>query len=391
MGKNRNSKKFRKKLNKRNQMKNQHINHNMTDWFNRMVYKTFDMKKYSELQKSEKNKFDITDTDEKLKEYERVNKVGNELLENIVKNKNVIRRLLKFMIKNQRNIGFEQFTNFFQKLIYSPYNLVGNKHNKYFDEFYDFISEFSISDIVKSDTNDGEEIVLFRMMDENEYLNLLVGNGIESPSYTTQPYYLQFMRTTNTLMNVDVKSIFVMCKFNTNDIIHHFGMGREGEVIMKKGSKPTFIKKFNEYGVEELKGDFCEDVVNYLPLSHSQLNNGFTYMDGLVQNGYKKILDEYVNDNGQYYRIGGGVDRWCETYQNSIYDVIRDLDVDDYDSNPHITQQLENSTILHKLYNGGGEETFTEKEKEIFNDESRFRIIKSMDELGVTQKVQLNN
>ena len=54
MGKNRNSKKFRKKLNKRNQRKNQHINHNMTDWFNRMVYKTFDMKKYSELQKSEK-------------------------------------------------------------------------------------------------------------------------------------------------------------------------------------------------------------------------------------------------------------------------------------------------------------------------------------------------
>ena len=55
-----------------------------------------------------------------------------------VKNKNVIRRLLNFMIRNQRIISFEQYSDFFQKLIYSPYNVVGNKHNKYFDEFYDF-------------------------------------------------------------------------------------------------------------------------------------------------------------------------------------------------------------------------------------------------------------
>ena len=176
----RNTKSFKKRINKRNQMMKNHLNHNPFDWFNGTLDKIFDWEKYQELNELNMKNFDVNETELKLKNYEKLDKVGNELIENIIKNKNVIRRLLKFMIKDGR-IGFGKFSEFFQRFIYHPFNQIGNKYNKYFDEYYDFISEFSVGDIVKSkswfeesDTYD-EEIVLFRMMDENEYLNLLVG------------------------------------------------------------------------------------------------------------------------------------------------------------------------------------------------------------------------
>ena len=84
------------------------------------------------------------------------------------------------------------------------------------------------------------------------------------------------------------------------DIIINYDMSKEGEVVIKKGSKPTMIKKFNEYGIDDVVDDLGKDVLNFLPLTKEEVNNGFTYMDGLKEKDmiYLKNITEMKVDNG---------------------------------------------------------------------------------------------
>ena len=75
--------------------------------------------------------------------------------------------------------------------------------------------------------------------EESEYLNLLVGNGIESPSFTTNPFSTIF-RGNYTLFDTSKKSVFVLCKFKMGDIIINYDMSKEG------GSYQKGFKTYND-------------------------------------------------------------------------------------------------------------------------------------------------
>ena len=323
----RNNKSFKKRMNKRNQLMKNNQKFNTTDWFNKTFSKVFNHSKNIQLINSISE--EGMDCSEVLELYKKRNDLGNELIENILRNKGIIKKLMLFLLQRDE----ENYNKIFQQYIYLPYNIIGNKHYKKFNEFYEFISQFSLGKLSPT-LNLNEEITLFRVMDENEYLNFLIGNGVESPSFTKNPFYLQFMRGNNTYMNIDKKSIFVMFKFKMKDLIIDFQMCGEGEVVIKKGSIPTLVQKYSEYGIEDVKDDFGEGVVDYLPLTTNELNNGFTYMDGLIEKGYSEITKYYTKKGNQWFKISTHKS-WMNQYLKDINEVIQ---VNESESHKHISQ-----------------------------------------------------
>ena len=317
MSKNRNSKKFRKNLNKRNQ---QQSNYGTTKWFNKTFSKIFNYNKNKLLIGYMGENDESLSSKEKLEVFKKRNDLSNEMIDNILNNKVIIKKLMLFLLKYNE----DSYSKIFERYIYLPYNVVGNKHYEKFDEFYEFISQFSLGDIIPSMKNDSDEISLFRVMDEEEYNNFLSGKGVESPSFTKNPLYLQFMRGNNTYMNINKKSIFVMFKFRMKDIVIDFQMSGENEIVIKKGSIPTFIKKYSEYGIEDVKNDLGEGVVNYLPITTYELNNGFTYMDGLIEKGYKDLTKIYFQQNNQWFKLSSDKS-WVNQYLKDISEVVSEF------------------------------------------------------------------
>jgi hypothetical protein len=330
MGKNRNSKKFRKKLNRKNQtMKNQQ-NMNTIDWFNKNFGKVFNHNKNQKLIEYMNENDEGLSSEQKLEVFKKRNDLGDEIIGDILKNKTMIKRLMLFLFQYDE----DYYSKIFQQYLYLPYNVVGNKHHNKFNEFYEFISQFSLGDIIPRMKNDTDEVSLFRMMDEEEYNHLLNGGGVVSPSFTKNPFYLQFMRGNNTYMDVSKKSIFVMVIFKVRDCILDFEMSGESEVVIKKGSIPTFIKKYCEYGIEDVKKDLGEGVIDYLPISRNELNNGFTYMDGLIKKGYSDLRKTHIRNGNQWFKITS--DRsWINKNLLGINEVVSKYGDD---SNKHIKQ-----------------------------------------------------
>lgn len=314
--KKRNTKSFKTKSNKRNQTNRNHQNHNSTDWFNKTFNNVFNYKKNKQLIEWMGENDESLSSKEKLEVFKKRNDLSSEMIDNILKNKLVIKKLMLFLLKYNE----DSYTKVFQQYIYLPYNVVGNKHYEKFNEFYEFISQFSLGDISPTSNLD-EEISLFRVMDEDEYNNFLIGNGVDSPSFTKNPMYLQFMRGNNIYMDINKKSIFVMFKFRVKDIVIDYQMSGENEVVIKKGSIPTFIQKYSEYGIEDVKNDLGEGVVDYLPITTNELNNGFTYMDGLLEKGYSEITKYYTKMGNQWFKISSDKS-WVTQYLNDISEVV---------------------------------------------------------------------
>ena len=345
MSKKRNTKSFKKRINKRNQMNKKHNFQSTTDWFNKNFTKYFNQKNNQLLIKYMNENDESLTSKEKLEVFKKRTDLGNEIIDEILKNKGIIKRLMLFLLKYDS----DSYSKIFQQFIYLPYNVVGNKHHKKFNEFYDFISQFSLGNL-SPDPSLEEEISLFRVMDEEEYYNFLIGNGVVSPSFTKNPFYLQFMRGNNTYMDVKKKSIFVMFKFKMKDLIIDFQMSGENEVVLKKGSKPTFIKKYSDYGIEDVKNDLGEGVVDYLPITSYELNNGFTYMDGLVEKGYEELNKTYFKMNNQWFKKPNNNhnDSWINQYLKDIQKVVSENGTESHKHISQINDELDKVKSLGK-------------------------------------------
>lgn len=310
---------------------------NSIDWFNENFQKVFNHDKNQKLIQYMNENDERLSSEETLKVFKRRNELGDEIISDILKNKTMIKSLMLFLLKY--NEGY--YSQIFQQYLYLPYNVVGNKHHNKFNEFYDFISQFSLGNLPLSPlTNLNDEISLFRVMDEEEYKHLLNGGGGVSPSFTKNPFYLQFMRGNNTYMDISKKSIFVMVKFKLSDCILDFSMSGESEVVIKKGSIPTFIKKYCEYGIEDVKKDLGDGVVNYLPITRNELNNGFTYMDGLIQKGYSGLTKIYNRNGNQWFKIES--DRtWVNKHLLGINEVVSKYGDDSVKHIKQIKEQIQ--------------------------------------------------
>ena len=81
-------------------------------------------------------------------------------------------------------------------------------------------------------------------------------------------------------------------------------MSGEDEVLVRINSKPKKIYKLGEYGKNELIQEFGQEVLKFLPLKPEEINNGFNYIDCLVNKGFKfdrikKSTNQYSGSNGE--------------------------------------------------------------------------------------------
>ena len=143
MSKKRDSKKFRKKLNRKNQTMKNHLKVNTIDWFNKNFNKVFKHEKNQKLIEC-MNENDVgLSSEEKLEVFKKRNELSDEIIGDILKNKTMVKRLMLFLM----NYDSDNYNKIFQQYIYLPYNVVGNKHYQKFNQFYDFISEFSLGNL----------------------------------------------------------------------------------------------------------------------------------------------------------------------------------------------------------------------------------------------------
>ena len=84
MSKNRNSKKFKKRMNNRNQMRKQHSNHDMNNWFNKTFNKIFNHKKNKQLIDYMGENDEGLTTTEKLEVFKKRNDLSSEMIDNIL-------------------------------------------------------------------------------------------------------------------------------------------------------------------------------------------------------------------------------------------------------------------------------------------------------------------
>ena len=222
-------------------------------------------------------------------------KLGNKMMDDLLKNKNEIREILKTVSKN----GIVDYFKFFGEYIYTPYYLVGNMYHQRFKEYYDFISEFSLGSIRQEDRGINSLMDVYRVMSIEEYNNLINGGSIESPSFTKNVNTLFYFFNNNILFGITKKNVMVKLTIKVKDIIC-IPPSKEDEVLLKKGIVPNSIEKFFEYSIDDVIKDYGENIINHIPIPNS-VNNfhtedyikslGFSPND-ILRDENEKIMEE---------------------------------------------------------------------------------------------------
>ena len=146
-----------------------------------------------------------------------IQKVCNKIIEHIITHKEELYNI----IESNKNHDFKKIKDLFQEYIILPYLMSGNKHMNHYKEFSDFISRF---DFFQSENSD--EMILFRCMDEKEYEEL-VNNGInKSISFSLNPSIPISYQFISTILDTEKKNIIIGCLFNPKDIIIHIKDGK---------------------------------------------------------------------------------------------------------------------------------------------------------------------
>lgn len=244
------------------------------------------------------------------KQIEKKQFLGENVLQSIIKNRNSIVRYFNTLKEGGYN---EDLFKIFQYKVLYPYFSNGNKYMKNFEKFYELISMFNLSN------NPKKQVTLFRCMDEEEYKRLMNGGGVESPSFGSCPSYITFLRNSSTLIDVEKRNVFVCCGFDSRDIISEIVITGENEVLIRKDSQPKFVFKYSEYGKENLDDDFGGNVIEYLPLKPSEIDNGFSYMEGLENKGWVNPKKQFLVGN-QY--MNKTLSEWSKKYYFNVVDVL---------------------------------------------------------------------
>ena len=188
---------------------------------------------------------------------------------------------------------------YFESKIYRPWFYVGNKHHKKFNEYYDFISELSSREFlesmgVKTLTNDVKDTFIYRLMDEDEYEDLIENGTIKNPSWTRDFLTINnIFKNIHPLINPKKKSVCVMGLVSKYDIIteknsgekRNDGTRKESEMVIRKGSKIENVKKLFDYGIDDVIEEYGEEIMEILPINPLHLSNGFTWM---------RVIKKYV-------------------------------------------------------------------------------------------------
>ena len=217
-------------------------------------------------------------------------KICEKWFSNMMKNKDMVKSIFDFTKRTNEDM----YRKIFDIYVLTPWVIMGNKHHPNFDEIYEFLSSFDGSSFTKGYPTD--EITLFRVMDVNEYKRLKRCCGVKSPSFSTNPLFIgRGMISYNLYLDPTIKNVLVMVKIKLEDVIGCVGDTDEYEVLVKKGSQPTLVKKVCDYTLDDLIERYSDEILNFLPLTSQEVSNGFTIEDTLIMKGYSYQQNENIS------------------------------------------------------------------------------------------------
>ena len=119
----------------------------------------------------------------KLELESQIKQLSNQQIEFILSKKDKLKKFYDSLSfdKNNKN---RAFWGSFGQIIYYPYSVIGNKYEKWFDEYYDWISEFQ--SLYNWDRNGCENNAQssLRLMDNDEFNQLSESNENQNPSWS---------------------------------------------------------------------------------------------------------------------------------------------------------------------------------------------------------------
>jgi len=231
MSKNRNSKKFRKRLKNKSKIQSNNSQGCLSEFEKiKRMFGNPNIDKFLKLTENGSTELTLNRFLEGEKEFQKVIKSFK---------KNYISKKLEKLNKTNP----ELYTIVLEVFLFTPYKKFGNKSKVWFQDFYEFISK-----LPKTQTLPENNIIsLYRVMTKSEFLKSLE-NGVQNPSWTLDlGIVMKFVK--KNLLTMDENIIVVKSIFLTSEVSYSPSdiTSGESEIWIRKGSKSIRTFVIGEY------------------------------------------------------------------------------------------------------------------------------------------------
>jgi hypothetical protein len=179
----------------------------------------------------------------------------------------------RWMLHNSTN---DEFKKDILTLMYAVYRRDGNKFQLGFNEFFEYISKHSFTEISEG------ELLVFRVMSSEEFENMkLIGN--QNPCWSNSINSIEGFGILKVLTKETKRSLLVMAIYRTTDVIYfneNETYNNEEECWIKKGATPKYYGKlfgFEKTYLRRRTGLRLEEI----DFEGRDSNNGFGWDDML--------------------------------------------------------------------------------------------------------------
>ena len=245
----------------------------------------------------------------------KVEEYSQKQIEWILKNKKQIGKFFNYSSfdkKMKNRAFFNSFTNY----LFFPYYKIGNKNQKWFNEFYDFISSIpSIYTFDRRKLNGVVETMRFTDTDEGKLLVESGENQNPSWSFGSDKWSLW---APNVLFNGKSYSNLYFL-WEMNDVIFDTGFrervgdgidgdkeSKECEIFIRKNAKPIIGGEIFQYTFKDFQEQFPFLEDNFRLNPKLDTNNGFGTFDVFMKSYPRTTIEKYGyttenNDGGLAY------------------------------------------------------------------------------------------
>jgi len=201
------------------------------------------------------------------------------------------------------NAQTNEFKNDILTLMYASYRRDGNKFQSGFNDFFNYISKHSFSDI-----GDGD-IMIFRVMSTEEF-EKLQNEGNQNPCWSISIHEIEGFGLLKVISKETKRSVLVMAIYKSEDVIYYHNdknFNNEDECWIKKGAKPKYSSKlfgFEKTYIKRRTGLILDEI----DFDGKDSLNGFGWIDILKSKygitlykcsdallSYTKVLEKRMN------------------------------------------------------------------------------------------------
>ena len=254
-------------------------------------------------------------------------------IEWVLQNKKQIKRFFDYSSFDKKNQNKAFFTTFSNYLFY-PYYKIGNKNQKWFKEYFEFISSFpSLYNFDKSKMNGLIETM--RFTDSDEGTTLFESGKNQNPSWSFGGAKWALWASNVLFEGKSYDNIYSI--FPTKDVIYDTGYEermsgkfdddeyKECEVFIRKNATPLWGGKVFTYTFQDFQKQFPFVPNGYRLKKNKDVRNGFLTFDIMIKSFPKKEIEKYgymgTNNDGSITYLPKDISSYlkCDNKFNKSY------------------------------------------------------------------------